>query len=380
MSGTNDHFGEMIGYGYSLNGDVDTIITKHSGNSSFIESFEYDELHRMSRWDGISPVDSSYEVYSYDRAGNSTYWKPANRDTGYTFVYFPGTNRLDRIHGVPPSVRDYYSEYDLNGNLIEECHQINGCPLDMPRRYFEQEYRSIASRVVLTGFHWDDYVEYAYDVKLQRIKKMHAVGDSCLCVDPTPREGTGSGGDPGPGKDCVCYDSTKTLYFYTYDGKLIREMVDGVVKRDFIWAGNDRIGVSERVDSTDRFILHYFIKDHLGSTRQLVDSSGSVVAQYDYYPYGTLRRSLGTEDTDIRFTGKRFDDEEVEQYYYGKRYLNGITQRFNSVDPKADEHPGWSPYVYTLCNPVRLVDPNGENPLAGVLLFVSAALDVLDVY
>ena len=36
------------------------------------------------------------------------------------------------------------------------------------------------------------------------------------------------------------------------------------------------------------------------------------------------------------------------------------TQSWLSVDPMADQAPGWSPYNYCFNNPVKLVDPNGE--------------------
>jgi len=34
--------------------------------------------------------------------------------------------------------------------------------------------------------------------------------------------------------------------------------------------------------------------------------------------------------------------------------------RWLSVDPKADKYPGWSPYHYSLNNPLRYFDPNGQ--------------------
>ena len=40
---------------------------------------------------------------------------------------------------------------------------------------------------------------------------------------------------------------------------------------------------------------HYFLSDHLGSVRAIVDGNGDVDAYYDYLPYGTL---WSTSDSD----------------------------------------------------------------------------------
>ena len=385
LHGNTDHFSEQIGYMNSMNGDIDTVVTKHSGEDAFTETFKYDRLRRLMRWHDESSLDTTTdEIFHYDRAGNFTFWKPSNY-AGFHCSYYPGTNRLERVGGETPSFWDYSCEYDLNGNLVKECKILDGCPSGSPSRYFEQEYRNIVSRIQMPYSNWDNYVDYVYDADLHRVKKLVQNGYKCYCVHETPSRSPGGPGEgtpePGPGEDCVCYDSTTTLYFYTHDGRLVREMVNGEIRRDYLFAGGGPIGVAERIDSTDRFRLCYFVRDHLGSTRQVVDSTGQVLAQFDYYPYGALRRSFGSLDTKLRFTGKQFDDEEVKQYYYGARYLNGINQRFNSVDPAAGEYPGWSPYVYALANPVRNVDPNGEFAQPVIVgAYAAAVLDVLDVY
>jgi hypothetical protein len=33
-------------------------------------------------------------------------------------------------------------------------------------------------------------------------------------------------------------------------------------------------------------IINYFITDHLGSTRAIVNAAGSILEQNDYYPFG----------------------------------------------------------------------------------------------
>ena len=36
-----------------------------------------------------------------------------------------------------------------------------------------------------------------------------------------------------------------------------------------------------------------------------------------------------------------------------------VVQMWLSVDPLFSKYPGWSPYNYALCSPIRLIDPNG---------------------
>ena len=61
------------------------------------------------------------------------------------------------------------------------------------------------------------------------------------------------------------------------------------------------------------------------------------------------------------FTGKE-RDAETGYSYFGSRYLdNELIPSWLSVDPMADKYPGISPYAYCAWNPVKLVDPNGED-------------------
>ena len=48
------------------------------------------------------------------------------------------------------------------------------------------------------------------------------------------------------------------------------------------------------------------------------------------------------------------------------------TQMWLSVDPLSDKYPSWSPYTYCMNNPVKLVDPNGENPVLIIVGGVAA--------
>ena len=60
------------------------------------------------------------------------------------------------------------------------------------------------------------------------------------------------------------------------------------------------------------------------------------------------------------FSGKE-KDLETGLSYFGARYYDAdLTTGWLSVDPMADKYPGMSPYNYCAGNPVKLVDPDGE--------------------
>ena len=54
-------------------------------------------------------------------------------------------------------------------------------------------------------------------------------------------------------------------------------------------------------------------------------------------------------------------DTETGLNYFGARYYSSDLSIWLSVDPMADKYPSMSPYTYCANNPVKLVDPNGED-------------------
>ena len=53
-------------------------------------------------------------------------------------------------------------------------------------------------------------------------------------------------------------------------------------------------------------------------------------------------------------------DSETGLSYFGARYYSSDLSIWLSVDPMASKYPSLSPYVYCADNPVKVVDPNGE--------------------
>ena len=105
----------------------------------------------------------------------------------------------------------------------------------------------------------------------------------------------------------------------------------------------------------------FYHSDHLGSTSYITDDHANIT-QYDaYLPYGELLvdEHSSSEDLPYKFNGKQFDDE-TGLYYYGARYMNPVTSLWYGLDPLAEKYVATGGYVYTLDNPVRLIDPNGN--------------------
>ncbi|MBR6334277.1 MAG: RHS repeat-associated core domain-containing protein, partial [Bacteroidales bacterium] len=53
-------------------------------------------------------------------------------------------------------------------------------------------------------------------------------------------------------------------------------------------------------------------------------------------------------------------DVETGLSYFGSRYYSSDLSIWLSVDPMSDKYASLSPYVYCADNPIKLVDPNGE--------------------
>lgn len=119
---------------------------------------------------------------------------------------------------------------------------------------------------------------------------------------------------------------------------------------------------------------YFYHSDHLGSTSYITGLDGELRQHLEYLPFGETLVDEFEHSTDprmpYRYSGKE-QDEETGFYYYGARYYAPRESLWLSVDPMAEKYPGWSPYNYTLQNPLKYVDPDGR--------FVETAWDLVSL-
>ncbi|MDQ7917833.1 RHS repeat-associated core domain-containing protein [Mesonia sp. MT50] len=106
--------------------------------------------------------------------------------------------------------------------------------------------------------------------------------------------------------------------------------------------------------------VFYFHPDHLGSSSYITNLNGNVTQHMEYLPFGEtlVDEHTNSNNSPFKFNGKELD-EDTGNYYYSARYYNPKWSIWLSVDPMAEKYPSWSPYSYTLNNPVIYTDPTG---------------------
>ena len=158
----------------------------------------------------------------------------------------------------------------------------------------------------------------------------------------------------------------------------ITETQSGVVTstKQFIWCGTQRCEVRDANSNlTNQYFSYgqvnysgstatnyYYTKDHLGSIRELVDTSGNIKAQYSYSPYGVVTKVAGSTgiDSDFQYAG---------YYYHAPSGLNLTMYRAYSASLGRwliVYSAGVNLYAYVGGDPTDLSDPSGADALGGI--------------
>jgi RHS repeat-associated protein len=163
--------------------------------------------------------------------------------------------------------------------------------------------------------------------------------------------------------------ANKTRYVYDSAGLLIAEYTTSTTtpSKEYIYGP---AGLLATVESST---VIYPTPDNLGTPRILTKADKSAQSRHDYMPFGeeigpiggrTASGYGGSDTLRRKFTGKE-RDPETGLDYFGPRYYGAFQGRFLSPDSVAgtvNNPQSHNRYAYVLNNPLRLVDPTGNEP------------------
>ncbi len=110
----------------------------------------------------------------------------------------------------------------------------------------------------------------------------------------------------------------------------------------------------EQIDGSGAVLYYYH--DVQGSTRGLLDGSGTTVATASYDPYGRPTARTGVVTPPVGYAGQ-YTDTETGFQYLRARYYDPTTAQFLTRDPLQGLTK--QPYAYGMDSPLNLGDPSG---------------------
>jgi RHS repeat-associated protein len=168
----------------------------------------------------------------------------------------------------------------------------------------------------------------------------------------------------------ITQGSNTTAFVYNGLGQRVQEKFNGTVIKQWVW--NRATPAEERDGSnavTKRFygfgeqiggVAYFFTADHLGSIREMVDSTSLIRARYDYDPYGRITKVSGDLEADFGFTGFYRHQASGLSLALFRAYDPGLGC-WLARDPIA-ENGGINLYGYVGNNPVNRMDVLGLAP------------------
>ena len=173
---------------------------------------------------------------------------------------------------------------------------------------------------------------------------------------------------------------------HTGYAQVLEEWVDSNLETTYT-LGDDVIAQYNSTDGTE-----YLLYDGHGSTRQLADSTGSIVIDpthgeqsFSYDGYGVMlgdaANAESTASTSHLYAGEQYD-ASASVYYNRARYYNQSNGTFNRVDPysgNTQDPQSLHKYAYCHNNPINGIDPTGLWSLVGAMSVVSITSSMLSM-
>ena len=317
----------------------------------------------------------------YNGSISSMTWKAGNESTvrGYKFTY-DGLDRLQNaIYGESASINantNRFSEkvtaYDKNGNILalqrygqtiaSAYGLIDNLKITLNGNQLKSVNDAIATMAYNNSFEFKNganaTTEYMYDANGNLTKDLNKnITDIQYDYLNLP--------------DTVTFSDGSTIsYLYSADGVKLRTIHKIGSTTTTTYYCNNVVyenGVQKLLLTEEGYIslndnkYHYYLKDHQGNNRVVINQNGNVEETNHYYPFGGVFASSQNVQP-YKYNGKELDTKKgLNLYDYGARQYDAAIGRFTTMDPMTEKYYEWSPYTYCKNNPINRIDPDGND-------------------
>ena len=332
------------------------------------------ETHYRVENDTVGARRQTFHRYQYDGSGNLTHEESGHPVAGGAVNWKSGERKLlwdaeNRLKALDENGYVSTYVYDADGERVVKQHGGNrGLYVNSAGRDSLTETTAFTLYVnpYVTWTEGGKYVKHVYmggSRVASRLGVAHLMGNNPIAALN------------GNLQEYSVLDSTQKAVIVTMYGTF------GIP-----YGGEDRTAVLPYSNEPGNFLgdftdpgglegrQYFYHPDHLGSSTVITDGDGNVVQHIEYMPYGEvfMEEDNETWNTPYKFNGKEYDGE-TGLYYYGARYLDPKLCIWYGADPKENDYPSISTYCYTLGNPVKTIDPDGNSPLTK---FVKAGMKI----
>lgn len=391
ISSLNNDFPAIVSYNYD---ELGRLVTKKYGN--IIERMTYNVRGWL-----IAKESTPFKMkLRYESAeggtpvcwnGNISEWEwqqGTNTALMYGFTYdgvnrLTGTTQKQKNGGNWSTLSDNYLEtgltYDRNGNIKTLQRTANGTTVDNLTYTYTGNQLTGLTESVRTSPSNDIYLPgnaatggYVYDLNGNMINdSRRALNLSYNVLNLLSEVQTGN--------------TMKARYCYLADGSRLRVRDAGGNGFDYLGSltySNNSAGVQlesanvgdgiiwTKISNSGGYEANYFLTDHLGSVRVIVDGNGVVKERNDYYPFGA--KHVRSDYSQLTVNRYKYNGKEeqvtgnLDYLDYGARMYESGLGRWFTKDPFSEKYVGISPYSYCLSNPVNAIDPDGK-----VVIFIN---------
>ena len=317
----------------------------------------------------------------YNGSISSMTWKAGNESTvrGYKFTY-DGLDRLQNaIYGESASINantNRFSEkvtaYDKNGNILalqrygqtiaSAYGLIDNLKITLNGNQLKSVNDAIATMAYNNSFEFKNganaTTEYMYDANGNLTKDLNKnITDIQYNFLNLP--------------DIVTFSDGSTIsYLYSADGVKLRTIHKIGTTTTTTYYCNNVVyenGVQKLLLTEEGYLslndnkYHYYLKDHQGNNRVVINQNGNVEETNHYYPFGGVFASSQNVQP-YKYNGKELDTKKgLNLYDYGARQYDAAIGRFTTMDPMTEKYYEWSPYTYCKNNPINRIDPDGND-------------------